>query len=436
MDIKVYGKQVLSGEVYPSGSKNSAVALIPASLLFTQKVKLENIPEITDVARMVSIMKKLGSEIYWDKKEKVIEIENKDISFKGLDKDDLGNMRGTSLFWGPMLARLKKVKFEDLPGGCTLGLRPLSPQYKAFRDLGVVVKEASCSVEMDATKAQARRIWLTEISPTATENVVMLAVGLSGETRIIGAASEPQVQDLCNFLSKGGVNISGIGSSVLKIKGGLPNCSVAYSLLSDHNEIATFLALGAATGGKIKVHKAMPDMMVNVFNVFEKFGIKIHYEGNVAVVEAGQKVKISDEANGGTLIVRGQPWPGLPIDILPLFIPLALSAKNGQVLFHNWMYEAGLFWTSELQKLGANIIMSDPHRVVVVAGNKLCGATLEAPYIIRAVVAMVLAAMIAEGETTILDADTLYRGHPRFAENLRNLGAKIKVLKESSRKSK
>ncbi len=428
MDIRVKGQQVLSGEIYPSGSKNSAVALIPATILLTDTVTLENVPNIKDIDRLVKIMEKLGSKINWKKDEGLFEINNKDLRFENLDREDLGNMRGTALFWGPMLARFGKVSFSELPGGCTLGIRPLEAHYEAFRKLGVIVEEKAHSAKMDASKAKANEVWLTEMSPTATENIVMLATRLKGKTKIMGAASEPQVQDLCSFLIKSGAKITGVGSNILEIEGEFPLTPVKHKLLSDHYEITTFLAMAALTGGSIKVHNALPNLFAHIRYVFSKFGIEIKYNGDTAIVEKGQKPRIITGKGMGTLNIKAQPWPGLPVDLLPIFIPLALKASDGQVLFHNWMYESGLFWTSELQKLGANIIMSDPHRVMVTAGNKLEGATLEAPYIIRAVVAMLMAGMIAEGESTILNAESLYRGHPNFSVNLKRLGAEIEEI--------
>ena len=416
---------MLSGEINPSGSKNSAVALIPASLLFEKPVTLKNIPEITDVTKLVAILTKMGSKIDWNKDQKELKIDNSNLSFTELNPEDLGNIRGTSLLWGPMLARWGKIDFAGLPGGCTLGFRTLEPHYEAFRDLGVDIKGQSNCVIMDAKNAKSADIWLKEMSPTATENVMMLATSLSGKTRINGAASEPQVQDLCRFLVKGGVKISGIGSSIIEIEGGNSLQTVEHQIFSDHYEIATFTALVAATGGSLRINNAMPDLMRYLVYVFSKFGINIRYEGETAVLDKGTKIKIQEEEGRGLLSIKAQPWPGLPVDTLPLFIPLALAAEKGQVLFHNWMYDAGLFWTSELLKLGGNVVMCDPHRVLVTAGNKLHGATLEAPYIIRAVVAMVMSAMIAEGESTILNAETLYRGHPDFSAKLKSLGALI-----------
>lgn len=436
MDIVVSGGQTLTGEIYPSGYKNSAVALIPATILFDKPVKLKNIPDIKDVERLVNILKKLGSKVEWNKSSDFLIIDNSKLRYTKLDHEDLGNMKGVSLLWGPMLARFKKVSFSDLPGGCTLGFRTLGPHYRAFRDLGVKVKENLQTAEMDASAATSNHILLEEVSPTATENVIMLASGLKGTTTISGAAAEPQVQDLCNFLTLCGAKISGIGSSMLEIEGRRALSPVEFKITSDFHEIATFIALAASTGGKLSVHDVDSNLFKPIERIFNNFGVNIGYVGTTAKIDSKQKIKIKVDGDRGYLVVRGQPWPGLLVDNLPLFIPLALAAEKGQVLFHNWMYEAGLFWTTELTKLGANIIMADPHRVIVTAGNKLVGsAALEAPYIIRATVAMVMCAMIAGGESKILDADALYRGHPHFAENLKKLGAKIKVLKESTRNS-
>ncbi|MGD8744360.1 MAG: UDP-N-acetylglucosamine 1-carboxyvinyltransferase [Candidatus Woesebacteria bacterium] len=429
MDIKVKGGQVLSGEINPSGSKNSAVALIPATAMFEGEVVLDNIPDITDVGNVLDLMESMGSKVDWQKRKKRLVIDNSSLSPKKLKGERIKSMKGTSLLWGPLLARFKRVAFEDLPHGCTLGFRTLSPHYKAFKDLGVKVKETRDHVSMDARGAEAAEIWLIEMSPTATENAVMLACSLKGKTKIVGAASEPQVQDLCNFLVKCGAKIEGIGSNVLVVHGGRELKSKPHKLLSDHYEIATFLALGAATKGEVRVNNALPGLLIPIVNTFAKFGVEVKFEGDTAVVEKNQKIRIVSEEERGTLFVKAQPWPALPVDTLPLFIPLALAAKTGQVVFHNWMYEAGLFWMTELQKLGANIIINDPHRATVIAGNKLKGAQMEAPYIIRAVVAMVMTAMIAEGETEILNADALYRGHPDFSKNLKKLGADIQEVK-------
>ncbi len=426
MVLKITGGQTLSGTITPSGSKNSVVALIPASLIFDKPVTFKNVPEITDVSRLVDILSHLGSKITWDKPNCTLTIDNSAVTFESIEASDVTTtkgIRGTTLLWGPMLARFKKCESSEQPAGCTLGARPLDAHFQAFFDLGVTVKNENSRILLEASAAKAGQVWLIETSPTATENAILLAVTLSGKTTIINAATEPNVQDLCNFLNTCGAHISGIGSSIISIDGGQPLNPVEYSIISDHYEIGTFLSLGAITGGEIRIKSAIPQHFTQINREFAKFGIKIEYDGDIAILPAGQKPGIT--RTKAPLIIRAQPWPALPVDMLPLYIPMALAATSGQAMFHNWMYESGLFWTSELLKFGANVTMCDPHRVLITGGNKLKGAVIEAPYIIRAAIALTMSAMIAEGETTIQNADSINRGHPNFVKNLVSLGAKI-----------
>lgn len=277
---------------------------------------------------------------------------------------------------------------------------------------------------MDSSEAKPAEVWLTEMSPTATANVIMLAVKLKGATKIVGAASEPSVQDLCGLLNSGGAKISGVGSNVLHVQGGQDLKATRFDILSDHHEIATFLALAACTGGEVKVHNAMPQHFTQIVKEFAKFNVNIRYEGNTAVVAKGQKVSMGSSI-GHTTLIRPQPWPALPVDMMPLFIPLALEAPAGSALFHNWMYESALFWTTELLKFGANVAIMDPHRVMAIAGNQLKGAKVNAPYIIRATVALIMTALIADGKSTITGADSLDRGHENFIGKLKSIGAAI-----------
>lgn len=429
MNLKVTGGRVLSGEITPSGSKNSTVALIPATLLFDKPLTLKNVPNITDVGRLVEILTHLGSRINWDKKNLTMTIDNSQVKFDAINFADVNStkgIRGTTLLWGPMLARFGKAISSEQPTGCTLGARPIDPHYVAFMDLGVKVATLDAQTTLDSTQAKAGSVWLLEASPTATENIIMFAVTLPGTTIVTHAATEPNVQDLCKFLNACGAHISGIGSSVLTIEGGHALTPVDWTIISDHYEIGTYLALGAITGGEIRIQRAIPEYFTAINREFAKFGIQITYEGDTAIVNSGQKPNITKTKS--PLIVRAQPWPALPVDMLPLFIPLALAAPSGQVLFHNWMYESGLYWTSELLKFGANVLMCDPHRVIVTGGNQLKGAVLDAPYIIRAVIAMTMTAMLAEGETIINNADSIHRGHPNFVANLKSLGAQIEEV--------
>ncbi len=431
MNLKIQGGVKLKGEITPSGRKNSAVALIPASILFDKPVTFSNVPDITDIDRLVKILTDMGSKITWDKPAKTITLDHSQLKYDPLDKSDLQGtsskgIRGTTLLWGPLLAKFKKAESAEQPAGCTLGARPIDAHYIAFQDLGVVITEQNHQIILDGTNAKAANIWLLEASPTATENAICLAVSLPGTTTITHAATEPNVQQLCIWLNSCGADITGIGSNVLTINGGKPLTPAPCEIIPDLEEIATFLALAAATGGEIKIHHAAPQYFTGINREFAKFGIGIIYEGDTAMIAANQKPVITKTKSA--MVVRAQPWPGLPVDMLPLFIPLALAAPSGQALFHNWMYEAGLFWTSELLKLGANITMCDPHRVIVTGGNQLTGTEMDAPYIIRATISLVMSAMIASGESIIKNADAVLRAHPNFVANLKSLGAQIEEV--------
>ena len=426
MDIKIQGGVKIAGEITPSGSKNSTVALIPASILFEKSLKLTNVPDITDVNILLEIINALNGKVDWDKEKNTISIDNSKLKYKKLGGKNIESIRGSSLFWGPLLAQFGKVEFDELPGGCTLGTRSLQPHFEAFAQMNISIEKKSGGIVMDAKNIKSGTIWLSEMSPTVTENVLMLASKLEGITKIIGAASEPHVQDLCLLLIKGGCKIKGIGSSVLEITGKKSFFSnVTHPIISDHYEIGTFLAIASITKGTIKVHKALPEYFDHINYIFKKFGVDIKYQQDTAFLNGSYKNIPSFEK---TTVVKAQPWPGLPVDMLPLFIPLAINMKKSSFLFHNWMYERGLYWVEQLEKLGAKITICDPHRVIITGENKLSGTTITAPYIIRAVIAMVMVGLIADGETVIQNADAISRGHPNFIENLNRLGAKITAI--------
>lgn len=427
MNIRVVGGQKLSGEIIPSGSKNSALALLTASILFDESITLNNIPTLSDVQIVVDVLEKLGSSVAWDKEKHTIHIDNSRLEFRRFSKADLGDMKGTAMLWGSMLGRFGKSDFEELPGGCTLGARPVDTHFIALRDLGVKISESPTGITMESGQAQAAEVWMAELSPTATANVIMFSTALRGTTKIIGAASELSVQDLCNFLNSAGANISGVGTNTLTIEGGHQLHNTEYEILSDHYEIATFLALAACTGGQIFVHKGMPQHFTPIIREFAKFNVHVHYDGEIASIAKNRQVSMGNSP-GHTLLLRPQPWPALPVDMLPLFVPLALESPSGSAIFHNWMYESGLFWTTELLNFGANITVLDPHRVMAIAGSTLKGARVTAPYIIRAAVSLIMVGLIAEGESVIANAGSLNRGHENFISNLKRVGAIIEEV--------
>ncbi|MFC1722324.1 UDP-N-acetylglucosamine 1-carboxyvinyltransferase [Patescibacteria group bacterium] len=428
MNLKIVGKKPLSGTITPSGSKNSVVALIPATILFNKPITLTNVPDIVDVNILVSILKKLESSIDWNKDDQTLTIDNSNLKYKKLTKELLGNIRAITLLWGPMLARFGKIYTESLPGGCTLGKRSSDPHFQALLDLGIEIKTNGNLELIKTNNIEATTLWLTEMSPTITEDILLLTAFTDKKVKIIGAASEPHTQDLCNFLVQAGKKIQGIGSSVLEISGTVnSNKSIKYNVISDHQEIGTYAALASITRGNVKIKKAIPEHFSLINYNFERFGLEVSYQGNTMLVNNGHHGAIISTTNE-TQIIKAQPWPALPVDILPLFIPLAISRGKGNYLFHNWMYERGLFWTYELLMLGADITLCDPHRVLVRGGTPLKGGIMDAPYIIRGVVALIMAALDAEGESIITNADAVLRGHPNLIENLKSLGADIEII--------
>ncbi|NTV31199.1 UDP-N-acetylglucosamine 1-carboxyvinyltransferase [candidate division WWE3 bacterium] len=424
MDVRVVGGRQVRGTVRPHGAKNAIVAQIPATVLFDTPVTLRNVPDITDVRQQLTMLEALGSRITWDQASGVLTIDN-----SGLSVDRFGDlapsmMRGTTVFWGPLVSRFGSIRFRTEPLGCSLGARPMIAHYQMLEDLGVDVRVTDNGVQLDQRDTQPRSIWLYEASPTATESAILRALSLKGTSTIDNAACEPHVQDLCRMLVSAGASINGIGTNRLFVHGQPQLNSVEHRIVADHCEVTTFLAIAAIAGGELRVEDAVPEHMGFIRKVFRLFGIEIRYEGDTAIIDAGQQVRIN--SNQAPLTLKCHPWPALPVDLLPLFIPMALAAHRGQVLFHNWMYERGLRWVDELSKLGGNIMTADIHRVLVTGGNRLVGTTLVAPDIIRATVAMVMAGLIAEGETLIKHADYLDRGHPEFDHNLRAIGLDIK----------
>src|SRR3989344_4391051 len=261
MQVKIQGGTKLTGEITPSGRKNSIVTLIPASLLFDQPVTLKNVPDITDVDRLIEIMTSLGSKITRDKARNSLTLDNSHPRFDPIEASDVKStkgIRGTTLLWGPMLARFGRAESSEQPPGCTLGARPIDAHFQAFADLGVKVTSVDNHISLDAQHAAAGPVWLLEASPTATENAVMLAVTLAGVTSITHAASEPNVQQLCEFLNACGANIRGIGSNILTIEGGHPLHPTEFEVMSDMDEISTFFALVAVTCGEVRVDRTEP----------------------------------------------------------------------------------------------------------------------------------------------------------------------------------
>jgi len=425
-DLIVRGGNKLSGEITPAGNKNSALPILCASLLTNEDVTIKNFPDLTDVQKLIELMISMGSQIKWDKKNCILKINNSNF------KDNLGNngfpmgMRGAILLIGPLVTRMQHIEVKKEIGGCSLGIRELDPHLEVLNGLGVMIEEKESILTINSPKRlSGGKLWQDYMSVTTTENFIMASSKAKGVSTMTNAASEPHVQDLCNFLISMGAKISGVGTSTLEITGVEELHSTEFSISSDHHEITTLLALGAMTGGEIRVNNAEPEFFPLINKTFNKFGVQIEYEGDTAIVKPVSKLVIQEPYTKNMLQkIEAAPWPYFPADLIQLMIALAVKSE-GNIMFWNKLYEGGFFWIQEMMKFGAHIVMCDPYRIIVFGDKPLSPATVDSPNIIRATVALMMVALTIKGESLIRNADSIKRAHPNFVENLQKLGADI-----------
>jgi UDP-N-acetylglucosamine 1-carboxyvinyltransferase len=423
--LLVKGGNKLKGEVTPAGNKNSALPILCATLLTNETVTIRNFPDLTDVNKLVDLMTSLGSQIDWDKENSVITVNNSNFSDSFGEQGFPLGMRGAILLLGPLLARMGQIEVKEEIGGCTLGIRELDPHLEVLKGLGAkITTNGSIKIETQ-NHLKGGFLWQDYMSVTTTENFVMAAVTAKGKSTMVNAASEPHVQDLCEFLISMGVEIEGVGTSKLTITGVDKLHGTDFTISSDHHEITTLLALAAMTGGKIKVRNAEPEHFPLIQKAFGKFNVKVEYEDDTAVVKQNEELKIVQPYTKNLLQkLEAAPWPYFPADLMPLMIALA-TRSEGSIMFWNKLYEGGFFWIPEMIKFGAHIVMCDPHRIIVYGNKPLKATQVEAPNIIRATVALMMVALTTEGQSTIRNADSIKRAHPNFVENLNSLGADL-----------
>ncbi|HUG11529.1 MAG TPA: UDP-N-acetylglucosamine 1-carboxyvinyltransferase [Opitutaceae bacterium] len=424
-DLIVNGGKPLSGTIRPSGNKNAVLPIFCASLLTDEPVRLTNVPAITDLEKLVAFCNARGSRIQWDRATGTIDIDHSGFSNAPLDEGLPEGMRSTVLLYPALLNRVKRLTVQSNTKGCSLGIRELDPHFETLRALGAALELdeiAACSIP---GRFHGARHWADYMSVTATENFAMAAVLADGSSELINAASEPHVQDLCNALVAMGARIDGIGTSRLAIEGASRLHGAEIHINTDHHEVITFLALGAITGGEVRVEGAQPDHMDLVVRAFAKLGARVEFEGDTAIMRAGGRLVIEEPMTANLLQkIEAAPWPYFPVDLLPVMIALAVRAQ-GAIQFWNKIYEGGFTWLPELAKFGAHVVVSDPHRVIVFGNRPLRPAVVEAPYIIRAAVALYAVAASIPGRSVVKNADAIRRAHPRFVENLRALGASV-----------
>lgn len=424
-DLLVHGGKPLSGTISPSGNKNAALPIFCATLLTDERVRLTNVPAITDLEKLVAFCTEHGSKIAWDRAAGTMELDHSGFRPSLAGGELPQGMRSTVLLYPALLHRLKRIVVQSNTKGCSLGIRELDPHFELLQCFGAKLEFGDQAVFSIPGRFRGARHWADYMSVTATENFAMAATLAEGKSTLINAASEPHVQDVCNALSALGAKIRGLGTSRLEIEGvdGLHGAEIAIN--TDYHEVVTFLALGAITGGDVRVTNTQPEHMDLIARSFAKLGVVVGFEGNTAFVRGPQKFVIEEPYTTNLLPkIEAAPWPYFPVDLLPVMIALAVRAK-GSIQFWNKIYEGGFTWLPELAKFGAHVVVSDPHRIIVFGDKPLRPATVEAPYIIRAAVALYAVAASIPGESVVKNADAIRRAHPRFVENLRALGAEV-----------
>ncbi|MBK1877284.1 UDP-N-acetylglucosamine 1-carboxyvinyltransferase [Pelagicoccus mobilis] len=424
-NLIVHGGKPLSGTITPSGNKNAVLPILCATLLTDEPVSLSNVPAITDIEKLVTFFRELGSRIDWDREAKTMRLDHSDLG-SDFDPQTLPQgMRSAVLLFAPLLQRFKEVHLDSNPKGCALGIRELDPHLEILSHLGTKVAhngELKLKIE---EKFQGASHWADYMSVTTTETFLMAAATADGVSTLTNAASEPHVQDLCRFLQSMGAKIEGVGTSVLTVTGVDSLAGAEATISSDHHEVATFLALGAITGGDVWITDSGPEHFALINRSFAKLGVEISYDGETAICGPKQSLKIQQPFTSNLLPkIEAAPWPYFPVDLLPPMVALATQAE-GVMHFWNKVYEGGFAWLPELVKFGAHAVVSDPHRIVVFGQRPMRPAVVEAPYIIRAAVALYMTAASIEGRSIVKNADPIRRAHPHFAENLRKLGAEI-----------
>lgn len=416
----IEGNRPLSGKIKAGGNKNAALPCLCAALLTDQKVVLRNIPEIEDVKVMMNVMRELGVEI--EKIEDgVFFLEAKNINTVVVPKEGAQKMRASILLAGPLLARCRRAVLPP-PGGDVIGRRRLDTHFLAFEALGAEIHIDS-EFKIQGDRLVGADLFLDEASVTATENAVMAAVLSEGKTTITNAACEPHVQDLCRMLCAMGANITGIGSNLLFIEGVKELHGADFTIGADFMEVGSFIGLAAVTHSRLEIENACPEHMRMTQLAFEKLGIRWEVNGNNIIVPAEQKLKVKADLGGAVPKIDDAPWPGFPADLTSIMTVVA-SQVEGMVLIHEKLFESRMFFVDKLISMGARIVLCDPHRAVVSGPSKLHGAKLSSPDV-RAGMAMIIAALCAEGVSKIQNIYQIERGYENIVGKLISIGAAI-----------
>jgi UDP-N-acetylglucosamine 1-carboxyvinyltransferase len=416
----VRGGRPLRGTVRPAGNKNAALPILAATVLADGVVELDNIPRIRDVETMLAVLQDLGATTEWTAAN-TVKVDTHALRPKPLDPALCAKIRASILLAGPMLARFGAVTLPP-PGGDVIGRRRVDTHFLALEQLGASVTVGD-RYELEAKALAGADIFLDEPSVTGTENALMAAVMAKGRTVLRNAACEPHVQDLARALVAMGAQIEGIGSNIYTIEGGWPLTGASYTIGPDHIEIGSFIGLAAVTNGEVVIDPVRPDDLRSTLLGFERLGIRPRVDGSRLTVSPDQERRIRPDLGGHVPKLEDGPWPAFPADVMSTTIVTATQC-SGMLLVFEKMFESRLFFVDKLIGMGARIVLCDPHRAVISGPSPLKGGTVESPDI-RAGMAMLLAALAAEGPSTIHNVGQIERGYERIDERLRTLGAEI-----------
>lgn len=425
LQYSVEGGRRLAGTIRPSGNKNAALPIIAAALLTEHPVTLENVPRIRDVEILVELVKSVGTHVEWADRN-TLKIHAKSVKAAELDPELCRSIRASILLAAPLLARCGEVELPP-PGGDVIGRRRLDTHFLALERLGVAF-ELEESFRLSTPGLRGADVFLDEPSVTATENALTAAAAARGTTILRNAACEPHVQDLCHFLIALGAAIEGIGTNKLTIEGGRTLGSARHRIGPDHIEVASFIGLAAVTASELRIADAGVEHLRSTLMGFARLGISCKIEGPDLVVPAEQQRVIQSDLGGHVPKLEDQPWPAFPADSMSVAL-VAATQCTGLVLIHEKMFESRLFFVDKLIGMGARIVLCDPHRALVAGPSRLRASTLESPDI-RAGMAMLVAALCAEGESTINNVAQIERGYERIDERLNALGAKISRVED------
>jgi UDP-N-acetylglucosamine 1-carboxyvinyltransferase len=418
----IQGGVPLSGELTVAGNKNAALPILAACLLTEEELLLERVPRIRDTEAQIALLEQLGVEAEWTG-DNSIRLCAAGVAEVAVDEELSKQIRASFLLAGPLLARFGEARMPP-PGGDFIGRRRLDAHLDAFADLGATV-DGDRWIEVRAPGGGLRpcHIFMDEPSVMGTENALMAAALTPGPTTISNAACEPHVQDLARLLSAMGAEVSGIGSNVMTVHGRDKLGGARHAICADHIEVGSFMALAAATGGELRIRDVEPADLLNVRRQFRRLGLSSEIEGNDMLVPPGQRLRVQADLGDAIPKIEDGPWPAFPADLTSIALALATQA-DGEILIFEKMFENRLFFVDKLVAMGARITLCDPHRAIVSGPSRLHGERVESPDI-RAGMAMLIAALAADGTSEIGNIRQIDRGYEQIDERLRALGAQI-----------